>query len=173
MGYDTDFSGEFELDKQLTPEHKKYLDDFSNTRRMGRSTDKLRDYSEGSLVTGLEDEVRRNAGLLSPGIEGEYYVGSTENMGQTKDEAIIDFNRPPTTQPGLWCKWAPNHDGTTIIWTGEEKFYFYCEWIKYLINNFLEPWGYQVNGTVRWQGEDENDKGMIDIYDNIVVVSQE
>ena len=41
MGYTTDFSGRFELNKELTPKMAQYLKLFNETRRMGRDTDEV------------------------------------------------------------------------------------------------------------------------------------
>jgi len=90
--------------------------------------------------------------------------------GQDKDSSIIDYNSPPTTQPGLWCQWIPSKSKDAIEWDGNEKFYDYVEWIQYMINNFFSPWGYVLNGIVYWKGEDENDVGLINIKNNVLEV---
>ena len=81
---------------------------------------------------------------------------------------MTDSNKPPTGQPGLWCQWTPNDDGTAIVWDGGEKFYDYVAWLEYLVKNFLKPWGYVLNGTVNWSGEDQGDVGKIVAKDNKV-----
>lgn len=86
------------------------------------------------------------------------------------DESIINHNLQPETQPGLWCQWIPSSDGTKIEWGEGEKFYNYIEWLQYLISNFLIPWGYRLNGDVSFQGEDEDDNGIIVVTDNIITV---
>lgn len=55
-----------------------------------------------------------------------------------------------------------------IAWNGHEKFYDYVEWLEYLVENFLKPWGYKLNGTVTWQGEDSGDFGKIIVKENVV-----
>ena len=64
-------------------------------------------------------------------------------------------------QPGLWCQWVPNEDGSMIEWDEGEKFYAYIEWIAYLLKHFLVPWGYQLDGTIEWSGEEYDDRGAI------------
>lgn len=71
---------------------------------------------------------------------------------------------------GIWCKWAPTKDGDAIEWNGNEKFYDYVEWIKYLITAILAPKDYVLNGQVEWQGEDHDDRGLICIKDNVVSI---
>lgn len=144
MGYHSTFRGEFKLNKPLTVKDYKFLKKFSETRRMKRN---------------LPEEY---------GVEGEFYVDGKGYGGQDKDSTIIDYNSPPSTQPGLWCHWTPNEDGDAIVWDGGEKFYSYVEWIQYLIDKILSPKGYVLNGEVFWEGEDYMDEGKIVIKDNIV-----
>ncbi len=145
MGYTTDFFGAFQLDKPLTTELKTFLTKFSDTRRMKRNVDEI-EY----------------------GIEGEFYVNGGGDFGQANEKNIIEYNYPPRTQPGLWCQWVPNEEGTEILWDGGEKFYHYTEWLNYIIHKFLKPNGYTLNGEVEYQGEDEMDSGMIVVKNNIV-----
>lgn len=145
MGYSTDLNGAFGLNKPLDDDLYEYLNKFAYTRRMARD---------------LPDEF---------GVEGEYYVDGGGLCGQDHEPSIIEYNRPPSTQPGLWCQWVPSEDRMSIQWDGNEKFYHYTEWIEYLIKEFLAPAGYILNGQVRWQGEDVNDFGVLEIKDNKVI----
>ena len=155
MGYDTTFDGVFKLDKPLATEHALYLKKFSETRRMRRDSTKAAE---------LSDPVREAVGL-EIGNQGEFYVGADGFMGQDRDESILDYNYPPSTQPGLWCQWVPSQDGTGIEWDCNEKFYHYIQWLSYIIVNFLKPWGYVLNGKVCWRGEDFEDTGAIIVED--------
>ena len=157
MGYHTDFYGEFKLDKPLTEEQYKYLLMFNATRRMKRDV---------KVLQTMSDPVREAVGLPI-GVEGEYFVGGEGDYGQARDESILNYNSPACTQPGLWCKWTPL-DNLSIGWDGAEKFYDYVEWIKYIIEHFLERWELKLNGEVIWQGEDYDDKGKIVVTDNVV-----
>lgn len=97
------------------------------------------------------------------GIEGEFYVeGGDERSGD-----VIDFNRSPRTQPGLWCQWTPTSDNQGIEWDGDEKFYAYVEWLRYIIVNFLAPKNYVLNGQVSYHGDDATDSGIIVVKDNV------
>jgi len=143
MGYTTDFSGRFELNKPLTSKMQEFLTKFNETRRMARN------------VEGF-------------GVEGEFYVFGKGFFGQDNEPNVIDHNKPPRTQPGLWCQWTPTSDGKGIEWDGGEKFYAYTEWLVYLIHKVLAPNGYVLNGTVQWQGEDTGDVGEIIVENNRV-----
>ena len=169
MGYTTDFCGKFNLDRPLSSAHKLYLEHFAGTRRMKRD----------ARQTILMADPVRLACNLPIGENGAYFVGakSLERdgecdtcAGQSRTTDIKDYNHPPSGQPGLWCQWIPNDDGTAIEWDGGEKFYDYVDWIKYLIAHFLTPWGYAVNGEVTWTGEDRDDLGQILIQNNAVRV---
>lgn len=144
MGYTTEFEGQFNLNKKLDKETHDYLVKFNETRRMARRLD------------------------AKYGVEGEFYVDGGGDFGQNHEDNIIDYNRPPSTQPSLWCMWVPTSDGLGIEWDGGEKFYAYIEWIEYLIAKILAPRGYVLNGSVSWRGEDFNDMGTIVIVNNKV-----
>lgn len=148
MGYTTDFWGEFHIIPPLSPAHKEYLKAFAATRRMSRKN-----------VAHLPDPIREAVGL-PVGPEGAFYVGG-ESSG---DGTIADYNTPPPGQPGLWCQWIPSetHEAQ-LVWDEGEKFYHYVEWLEYLIDKFLTPWGYSLAGMVEWQGEEHDDRGRIKI----------
>jgi hypothetical protein len=111
MGYNTDFFGEFQLNKPLTVEHCKVLVDFHDERH--------------------EDQ---------------------------------------TKFPSYWCQWIPNEGATAIVWDETEKFYNYVDWIKYLIEKYLSPWGYELNGEVEWHGDEYGDIGKIVVEHNVVKI---
>ena len=148
MGYTTDFSGRFELNKQLSPKMKQYLILFNETRRMQRNTDEVF------------------------GVQGEFFVFGGGSFGQDREPNIVDYNEPPSTQPSLWNQWTPSHDGMAIEWDGGEKFYSYTEWLVYLIHKILAPNGYVLNGVVEWQGEEVGDVGEIFVENNRVFIQE-
>jgi hypothetical protein len=144
MGYTTDFSGRFELNKQLSPKMAQYLKLFNETRRMQRKTDEVF------------------------GVEGEFFVFGGGDFGQDREPNIVNFNEPPSTQPSLWNQWTPSDDLMAIEWDCGEKFYSYTEWLVYLIHKILAPNGYVLNGVVTWQGEETGDVGEIFVENNKV-----
>jgi hypothetical protein len=145
MGYSTDFTGSFQLDRPLDIKLFTFLNKFNDVRHMKRKAGK------------------------EFGVEGEFYVdGGTD--GNTGENGVIDHNTPPSTQPGLWCQWCPTKDGTEIKWDGGEKFYAYIPWLEYIIKNFLKPNKYKLNGEVTWQGEESSDFGKIIVKNNKVTI---
>lgn len=185
MGYTTYFSGQFDCTPPLTADQVAYLRRFSETRRMARKP---------GAVDDKPDPLREAVGL-PPGQYGDFFVGSTDKYGQDySSESVLDSNNPPGSpipawawtnapkvgsidagyadpsqrQPGLWCQWLPNEDGTAIVWDEGEKFYSYVEWIEYIIKMFLSLWGVTLSGEVYWDGEDGEDAGVIMVHDNKV-----
>lgn len=74
-------------------------------------------------------------------------------------------------QPGLWAEWMVGEDADTL-WMGDEpqKAYDFEVWLKYLIERFFTPWGYMLNGTVEWSGEEDDDLGKIEVVNNIITI---
>jgi hypothetical protein len=142
MGLTTEFKGKFELDKHLDPSHLAYLSAFNRTRRMKWSETALQD----------RPDPIREAVALPVGPEGAFFVGK-EIEPLWEDPAISDYNSPPEGQPGLWCQWHPIDDGAALAWDGGDKFYCYVEWLQYLIDHFIQLWGYELNGEVTWESE--------------------
>jgi len=133
MGYTTDFEGGFNITPVLSQKDNEFLTKFSETRRMARSV-------------GPEY-----------GIEGEFYVdgdGDRDWSWSDPKTNVINYNRPPITQPGLWCQWIPTDDGS--------------EWLQYLIDKILAPRGYTLNGECQWFGENRDDVGVIIVKNNKV-----
>lgn len=162
MGYTTNFRGKFVLSKSLTAEQAAYLQRFGETRRMRR---------DATITETLPDPIRLAVGL-PVGKEGGYFVGSPAPSGQDwGGDGVVDHNTPPEDQPGLWCQWVPDETGQAIEWDGGEKFYKYVEWLEYLIDNFLKPWGITLAGSVEYRGEDWDDTGTISVHGTTVVVT--
>jgi hypothetical protein len=156
MGYTTEFVGYFQLERPLFDYQTLYLLDFARTRRVKRSP---------TILATIPDAGRDAVGLPL-GEEGGYFINESHPQAAL---SIIDENRPPKGQPGLYCQWQPTSDGRGVEWNGHEKFYRYVEWLQYLIVHFFIPWGYQLNGTVTWLGENPSDKGQIVVMNNRIV----
>lgn len=72
-----------------------------------------------------------------------------------------------------YCQWCPSKDAMSIEWDGGEKFYDYCEWLRYLIQIELAPKGYVLNGKVVWSGEETTDAGILMVEDNEITVQKQ
>lgn len=157
MGYTTDFYGSLEFNKPVEPWLVDYIDKFNRTRRMKRDNEKIKELFPNWKELCFNGELGEN---------GEYFVGGLGFMGQDKDGSVIDGNMPPITQPGLWCQWVIQDN--QLVWDEGEKFYYYEDWLEYLIDNFFEPFGYVLNGDIEWNGEDDDDFGIIHVEDNCI-----
>lgn len=147
MGYSTYFNGEIAIDKAVDDETKRILDGLNQTRRMKRNVDE-------SIY----------------GKDGEFYFGSGD-FGQDEEENIVDYNCPPSTQPSLWCEWALSEDRQHFH-LNDGKVYEYIEWLKYLRERVLIPRGYSLSeGEISWDGDDQDDFGIISVKDNQIYVS--
>lgn len=160
MGYHTEFRGEFDITPPLTPEQRAYLKAFNHTRRMRRDPEMLR----------TVPDPHREAVGLPLGTDGEYFVNGEGFFGQNQTADVVDANRPPGTQPDLYCGWVPNDEGTFLMWDGGEKFYEYAAWLRYLIEHFFKPWGRTLDGSIEWQGQDWDDRGELAITDNKLTI---
>ncbi len=147
MGYTTTFKGTLELNKQLTSEDYNFLVNLNKSRRMKLKV------------------------AAKYGVEGEFYVNDDLSMWGKSDK-VIDNNTPPSTQPGLWCQWVPTNDRFGIEWDSGEKAYNMEDWIFYIINRYLAPRGYVLNGKVEAYGEDPGDVWAIRVEDNVVRIAR-
>lgn len=144
MGYDTYFEGAFTVKQKLDPEVIDMINRFSRSRRMQRDSQKLAD----ALGISLEQCLER-------------YLEEGQLFCEDEDTAVVDHNEPPSQQPGLWCQWVAAECGHHIMWDGGEKFYYYVEWLKYIIKVFLQPRGDELVGEVFYAGDSEDDVGWI------------
>lgn len=158
MGYTTEFEGTLQFNKEITEELKNFINSFSASRHMKRDINKIKE---------IFPDWKNHCFNGDLGVEGEFFV-DIEGFSR-QDKSILDFNYPPKTQPGLWCQWIINDNGE-LEWDGGEKFYYYEEWLNYLIDNFFEPEGYILNGTISFEGEDSDDYGDIVVINNVVMI---
>ena len=120
MGYSTQFSGGFKLNRELT--HKEWID--------------LRE------------------------------------LGTYEREVYEKYTDTPDTIPSSYLQWEPNDEGTEIVWNGEEKFYDYVHWLRWLAKHYLTPHGLVINGQVKWQGDEIGDVGVLTALDNKVTIKK-
>ncbi len=155
MGYTTEFEGRIEIEPALNADEIAYLLKFSDTRRMDREN-------------------------------GPYFVDGNGFAGQGNGpDEVYNHSKPHSSQPGLWCKWAPTEDGTALEWNEHEKFYDSAEWMQYLIDHFIgygpkardsnAAWlpilqGHVCNGVISAQGEEPGDAWLLIVKDNQVFV---
>ena len=92
----------------------------------------------------------------------------------TRDQLAIllpiteNSHEPYMGLPSYYCPWQVATD--RLEWDGAEKAYQYIEWLTHLIERFFEPWGCSLTGEIFWDGEESDDKGRIEVTDNVVKV---
>lgn len=187
MGYTTDFEGTVTFDRPLSKDIADYINRLNKTRRMRRDPAIIMkmdpDWKEHCLNGNLGDEgefytapeqikhkfVTEPAFFCRKAVETEPDPEAMTNNwgGQARDISVLDYNNPPKNQPGLWCQWCINDDGA-LEWDSGEKFYYYTEWLRYIIDNITKPAGYTANGRICWRGEEIEDEGVIIVENNEV-----
>jgi hypothetical protein len=148
MGYTTIFTGDFKLDRPIPDNLFNYHKQFSRMRHTAKNNEKLEEMGYGPAEHF--------------GYEGEYAIANDS------PSITIDSNRPPASQPGLWCHWIPGEDQQSILWDGVEKFYEATNWLAYLISHFYAPRGFIINGIVNAQGEGSDDQYHIVVENNVI-----
>lgn len=87
----------------------------------------------------------------------------------TLDKFADERHEKPGDPDYPWCQWVPNEDGSAIEYTENEiSGYYVTEWLQAIVDRFLKPWGYVLNGRAQWAGEEAGDLGMIVVRDNEV-----
>lgn len=178
MGYTTTFRGRFTLNRCLKPEHKAYLRRFSEIRHEILREEMLKDYP---------DPLREIVGLPI-GKDGMYFTGWIDPENEKEDaltEGLSDSLRPfikqgferafvqnygrpdpkPMWPPSYYCQWVPDHSSRGIEWNQGEKFSGYIQWLRFLMDHFLLPWGYALAGEVSYEGE-QGEHGRIIVKEN-------
>lgn len=91
----------------------------------------------------------------------------------TEDEynQLFEYNDDPDviegSKPDSYMQWVPDESMQAIVWDGGEKFYYYVEWLEWLMALLLRK-DIVANGELIWQGESVGDVGKITVVDNVV-----
>ena len=160
MGYTTEFYGRITTTHPINEELATFINNLSESRRMKRDVKKTKE---------IYPDWKDHCFMGNIGKEGEFFAYPGKNFGQDHTEDIIDYNHPPKNQPGLWLDWIVSDDRMGIEWSGGEKFYNYVEWLEYILSNFFHPI-YLFNGEIEYQGEEDDDHGLIIVKNNIVYI---
>ena len=130
----------------LATEHRRYLVAFAGARRVMRHE---------ILAGTLPDPLRVAAGLPA-GLDGGYFVGS---RGRAWDESVKNPHIPPTGQPSCTCAWLPVRSGAglrQVAGATAQPAQVQLDWLRYLVEHFLRPWGYTLSGELVVQDANGN-----------------
>ena len=75
---------------------------------------------------------------------------------------------PEPDLPGYTGLLDVSEDRGCILPEEDESRHGFRRWLKLLIDHYLTPRGYVLNGEVTWEGEDRDDSGTIFVKDNQV-----
>lgn len=159
MGYTTQFYVEFKIDPPVTKEFKNYINAFSDTRH-------CRWNAKGQipcweLFSWKGDPGEDGMYFAMPRQLQKYFIrDSFPDADDQRPDLCTDANENPVGVPGFWGDWRINDEGN-LSWSGAEKFYWYVQWLYFLIVHFSEPAGYKLTGKVRYEGGDPYDRGYI------------
>lgn len=131
------------LDRPLGSNRLAYLKKFAATKRVYRD-EKVLGYYSDPVRHGVE---------LPVGKDGEFFVGN-DGM-DPNDRSIIDEDETPASQPSEWCSWEPNDAGTELVVNSHSDFDTDVDWLKYVVDKFLVPWGHVLSGQVTLTEEGE------------------
>lgn len=103
--------------------------------------------------TGNISDPLREAVGLDVGVEGCFFVGGD---GGEKDKSVIAWDSYPENLPGAYCPWTVSPDNTSIVESGKWEWCGFqlvemVNWLKFIEQEFLNPWGYAIEGQVFFQ----------------------
>jgi hypothetical protein len=90
-------------------------------------------------------------------LHGEFHLNKKLSEEDEEDDIFSNSN------------WAPNSDGTGIERYDSTEFDIgEVSDLQSLIDDFLKPRGYVLNGTATWHGECHDEDGVIIVRDNVI-----
>jgi hypothetical protein len=94
-----------------------------------------------------------------------------EFCNQRHDDGGWARRNDPGVMPSIHCDWEVAASGEEIAWNGSEKSYEMERWLPILIEKFFKG-KHTLNGEMRAQGEDPDDRWAIVCTDNVVTVKR-
>ena len=86
---------------------------------------------------------------------------------------ILEANDDPDSiqgeHPRSYMQWVPTQSLDHIVYDGNEKFYEYVDWMKWLVN-YLKGIGITADGEIDWSGDQAGDTGTIVVANSEVTV---
>ena len=153
------FDGCLAFSEPLKQKHKRYLLAFVRTRHVYWNEDAIRERFDPI----------RNAVELPLGVNGEFFTG----INPTSQDQSMYLDIHPLTKPSRRCsvKMKPDHFENTLVYFANGEMYSkQLSWLDYLIKNFFNPWEYNLNGMISWQGMFADDFGLLVVKNNKIKI---
>ena len=106
---------------------------------------------------------------ITPRLTMEHYAEYSEMVDRIWD--ACKENRPEGA-PDSYLQWEVTKDGYHLRWDGNEKFYDYEKWLRWVANQWFAPRGYTLSGSLRWKGEEGDDRGTLTVSTDGVVEAE-
>lgn len=192
MGYTTWFDGYIETKDNIPEDLRDYVNEFCRIRHMKRDVERIKEVYPDWKDHCYNGELGRDGEFfITPKYVKEEFVDKNDislkfaqmygeeapegyvanPFGQIDDGTVLDHNNPGGDCPGLWCQWEVADN--IIAWNQGEKFYNYIEWLAYLLYYFFTPNNIMFNGKIYWQGEKEEDVGLIVVENNQIFIGDD
>lgn len=166
MGYHTDLSGDFIIDKIPDKTIRNMITVLNNNypnegKEYEEYEEEEEDKEEKEWIRAKIDKISKNYPKQSTcpwtlGICKRDLSDDWKDIGNGIKEKIPH----------------PPEEVAILSAEGMEKPYDYIEWIVFLVKELLQPKGYIVNGTVAWSGEEKGDYGEIVIVNNKIYIKE-
>lgn len=105
----------------------------------------------------------RDAIGLPPGKYGEFVIGTK------KFDSSVSSKRPYKHHPSEFVPFAVNLDSEfkmTLNMVGSPRPSVLAKWTSYLLEKFIGPWGYNMNGYISW--DDDVTTGYVHVLNNVL-----
>lgn len=166
-------TGELKLSPALTNRESNFLKDFAKTRHFHRSW-RVED-DNGKNWVDPNNDFRPT--FSDPKYKEIYLRSNINNNKEQKQYELnkwrcIDYHKANPGMPSLYCHWIPLDDNKTLKWDNED-FSKGLDWLKFIIENYINPWRYQLNGELYVTNADSEfpfESGKIIVTDNIITL---
>lgn len=170
MSYYTYFDGAIQFNKPLNNDLADFIKKFAATRHFQRDTETLMQELDENNIN-IKDILPPVPGINDFGENCKFFAipNHDSKWNNTWLDSVMDFNSPPEDCPSLWCDiyLSKTHDK---LYLRNGTNYRYVSWLEWLIKYFFAPAGYILNGSVCYNGEDRDDRGVIVVENNSISV---
>lgn len=103
------------------------------------------------------------------------HIALSRKLTLAEAKTLLQWAEDPESidrvHPGNYLQWVPSESLDAIVFDGNEKFYNYAEWMRFVLL-FLSEANIEANGTIAWQGESTGDVGTLVVVNNDLTVNK-